>query len=70
VLPALRLPQHICRHFDDEHGGRFVLSAASQEHGAKQVYWPDSNVLVTRVFSDSGVAEVTDYMAVGVAAER
>jgi GH15 family glucan-1,4-alpha-glucosidase len=32
----------------------------------KQFYWPDTNVLVTRLVTDSGAAELTDFMSVGV----
>jgi GH15 family glucan-1,4-alpha-glucosidase len=31
----------------------------------KQLYWPDTNVLVTRFLSADGVGEITDYMPVG-----
>ena len=51
-------------------GGRFVISPSAGEHRSKQLYYPDSNVLVTRFLSASGVAEMIDYMPVGVAAER
>ncbi len=33
---------------DDERGGRFVISPAGGEYRTKQLYLPDSNVLVTR----------------------
>ena len=29
------------------------------------MYWPDTNVLITRFLSQSGVGEVIDYMLVG-----
>ena len=29
------------------------------------MYLPDTNVLVTRFFTDEGMAEVTDFMSVG-----
>jgi len=69
-FPHFDSPSTFAAILDDEHGGRFVISPADEDHRTKQVYRPDSNVLVTRFFSDSGVAEVTDYMAVGAAAER
>ena len=31
----------------------------------KQVYWPETNVLITRFLLDDGVVEVIDYMPVG-----
>jgi GH15 family glucan-1,4-alpha-glucosidase len=53
---------------DDEKGGRFVIAPTIEDFGSKQLYWPDSNVLVTRFLSEAGVAEITDYMPVGTAA--
>ncbi|MCA1718459.1 MAG: glycoside hydrolase family 15 protein [Actinobacteria bacterium] len=51
---------------DDEKGGRFQISPASGDFTCKQLYWPDTNVLITRFFSPAGVGEITDYMPVGV----
>lgn len=31
----------------------------------KQLYWPDTNVLVTRFYTDEGVVELIDFMPVG-----
>jgi GH15 family glucan-1,4-alpha-glucosidase len=69
-FPHFDSPSIFAAILDDERGGRFVISPTTPDHRVKQVYRPDSNVLVTRFFSDSGVAEVTDYMAVGAASER
>jgi GH15 family glucan-1,4-alpha-glucosidase len=55
---------------DDEKGGRFQIAPAVGEYRSKQLYWPDSNVLVTRFLCHSGVAEVTDFMPVGTPTER
>ena len=35
----------------------------------KQIYWPETNVLVTRFLSEDGVAEIIDYMPVGAPRE-
>jgi GH15 family glucan-1,4-alpha-glucosidase len=55
---------------DGKRGGRFVISPTDEGFRSKQLYFPDTNVLVTRFLGDSGVAEVTDYMPVGPAAEQ
>jgi GH15 family glucan-1,4-alpha-glucosidase len=55
---------------DDKKGGRFDVSPAIEGVKSKQVYWPDTNVLVTRFLSTAGIAEVIDYMPVGEAAQR
>lgn len=51
---------------DDERGGTFQIVPARDGVTRKQVYWPDTNVLITRFLADEGVAEVIDYMPVGV----
>jgi GH15 family glucan-1,4-alpha-glucosidase len=50
---------------DDERGGRFQIAPASEDVTRKQMYIPDTNVLLTRFLSPDGVAEVTDFMPVG-----
>ena len=35
----------------------------------KQIYWPETNVLITRFLSEDGVAEIIDYMPVGAPRE-
>jgi GH15 family glucan-1,4-alpha-glucosidase len=50
----------------DEHkGGYFQIAPTIEEISRKQVYWPDTNVLITRFLSADGVGEVVDYMPVG-----
>jgi GH15 family glucan-1,4-alpha-glucosidase len=49
---------------DDAHGGRFRIAPKNGDLQSKQFYWPDTNVLVTRFFSDQGVGQVTDFMPV------
>ncbi len=53
----------------DEKGGRFRLSSAFSDFKSKQLYWPDTNVLITRFFSPDGVGEVVDYMPVDTRAD-
>ncbi|HEY3673824.1 MAG TPA: glycoside hydrolase family 15 protein [Acidimicrobiia bacterium] len=68
-FPHFDSPSVFAAILDDDEGGRFVVSPTGDRFRSKQLYWPDSNVLVTRFLSDSGVAEVIDYMPVGAAAE-
>ncbi|MBV9771388.1 MAG: glycoside hydrolase family 15 protein [Bryobacterales bacterium] len=50
----------------DEHkGGYFRIAPNIEEISRKQVYWPDTNVLVTRFLAVEGVGEIIDYMPVG-----
>jgi GH15 family glucan-1,4-alpha-glucosidase len=69
-FPYFDSPSVFAAILDDERGGRFVVAPRDETLRSKQLYWPDSNVLVTRFFSGSGVAEVADYMPVGSSAER
>ena len=48
----------------DEHKGGFFKIASLYEAQHKQMYLPDSNVLVTRFLSPAGVGEVVDFMPV------
>src|SRR5258708_26486962 len=49
---------------DDKKGGWFRIFPKSDDVTQKQLYWPDTNVLVTRFLSSDGVGEITDYMPV------
>src|SRR5258705_3764841 len=50
---------------DAERGGSFALNPDLEAMRVKQLYLPNTNVLLTRFLSESGVAEVTDFMPVG-----
>jgi GH15 family glucan-1,4-alpha-glucosidase len=54
---------------DDKKGGRFQISAASDGVRHKQFYWPSTNVLVTRFLMADGIAELEDFMPVGLPSE-
>ncbi|MEU5595328.1 glycoside hydrolase family 15 protein [Streptomyces sp. NPDC020298] len=54
---------------DPERGGAFELAAAVPAR-TKQFYFPDTNVLITRFYTQDGVGEIQDFMPVtGEAAE-
>jgi GH15 family glucan-1,4-alpha-glucosidase len=53
---------------DDAKGGRFRIAPAHEQFSTKQLYWPDTNVLITRFLSPDGVGEVTDFMPIGLTA--
>jgi GH15 family glucan-1,4-alpha-glucosidase len=63
-LPHFDSPSVFAAILDDKKGGFFSLAAAG-ECETKQMYLPDTNVLITRFFSDEGMAEVIDFMPVG-----
>ncbi|GAB1325900.1 glycoside hydrolase family 15 protein [Streptomyces sennicomposti] len=61
--PAFDAPSVFAAVLDAERGGRFELAAA-QAARTKQFYFPDTNVLITRFFTEDGVGEVQDFMPV------
>jgi GH15 family glucan-1,4-alpha-glucosidase len=63
-LPRFDSPSIFGSILDDRKGGHFSLSVIG-DGDTKQMYLPNTNVLVTRFFSDSGMAEVIDFMAIG-----
>ncbi|NUO40614.1 MAG: glycoside hydrolase family 15 protein [Streptomyces sp.] len=67
--PSFDAPSVFAAILDAERGGAFEL-AASVPARTKQFYFPDTNVLITRFFTEDGVGEVQDFMPVdGEAAE-
>jgi GH15 family glucan-1,4-alpha-glucosidase len=61
-LPHFDSPSVFGALLDDAKGGRFALGPADERVTTKQLYWPDTNVLVTRFLSPDGVAEIDDFM--------
>ena len=49
---------------DDQKGGRFEIRPQLTKAHVRQMYLPDTNILVTRFLAEKGVAEVTDYMPI------
>ena len=47
---------------DEQKGGYFRIAPTPGDVARKQLYWPDTNVLVTRFLSADGVGEVIDFM--------
>ncbi|MFS4096998.1 glycoside hydrolase family 15 protein [Streptomyces sp. AF1A] len=61
--PSFDCPSVFGAILDAERGGSFEL-AASVPARTKQFYFPDTNVLITRFFTEEGVGEVQDFMPV------
>ncbi|MGW7823171.1 glycoside hydrolase family 15 protein [Streptomyces puniciscabiei] len=49
---------------DREKGGHCTVRPAHQTHATKQLYLPDTAVLVTRFITEAGAGEVLDFMPV------
>ncbi|XHM65973.1 glycoside hydrolase family 15 protein [Streptomyces nigra] len=61
---AFDAPSVFASILDTERGGCFELAAAVPAR-TKQFYFPDTNVLITRFFTEDGVGEIQDFMPVG-----
>jgi GH15 family glucan-1,4-alpha-glucosidase len=62
--PRFDSPSVFASLLDRNRGGRFTLAPIGTEHVTKQMYLPDTAVLVTRHLSPAGVAEVVDFMPI------
>jgi GH15 family glucan-1,4-alpha-glucosidase len=68
--PNFDSPSVFAALLDDTKGGRFRLAPDRADVTCKQMYLPDTNVLITRFLTPDGVGEVTDFMPVGEGAEE
>ena len=64
-LPHFDSPSVFCPVLDADKGGTFSIEVQG-DPAVRQVYLPDTNVLVTRYTSESGAVEIVDYMPVGM----
>ena len=64
-LPDFDSPTVFGALLDDEAGGHFRIGPAVDTSRLKQLYLPDTNVLLSRFLSVDGVGEVVDFMPVG-----
>ena len=62
--PRFDSPSIFASLLDRERGGRFRIAPAEGDYVSKQLYVPDSAVLITRFMAPSGVGEVIDFMPV------
>ncbi|MBI1789618.1 MAG: glycoside hydrolase family 15 protein [Acidobacteria bacterium] len=64
-FPHFDSPSVFAAILDARKGGCFRICPTSEEVTRKQLYWPDTNVLITRFLSPEGVGEIIDYMPIG-----
>jgi GH15 family glucan-1,4-alpha-glucosidase len=65
---------YCCPHFDSpsvfaaildrQRGGYYRIAPAAEDWTPKQLYFPDTNVLITRFLTRAGVGEVQDFMPI------
>ena len=63
--PRFDSPTVFASLLDAERGGSFSIAPALGEARWRQLYLPDTNVLLTRFMGPAGVAEITDFMTIG-----
>jgi GH15 family glucan-1,4-alpha-glucosidase len=62
--PFFDSPSVFAAILDDAKGGNFKIAPTADGVIHRQLYWPDTNVLITRFLSPDGSAEVIDWMPV------
>jgi GH15 family glucan-1,4-alpha-glucosidase len=55
---------------DDDRGGFFQIQPQLSNTRVRQLYLPDTNILLTRFLAEEGVAELTDYMPIAADAKQ
>jgi GH15 family glucan-1,4-alpha-glucosidase len=63
-LPEFDSPTVFAALLDDRRGGRFQIAPVLEGARTRQLYLPDTNVLLSRFLSAQGVAEVSDFMPI------
>src|SRR5690348_2477977 len=63
-FPDFDSPSVFAALLDAEKGGRFSIAPVFDKMKTKQLYLPDTNILLTRFLSQDGVGEITDFMPV------
>jgi len=68
--PDFDSPSVFAALIDDQQGGRFQIQPELNGHRVRQLYLPDTNILLTRFLADAGLVELTDYMPIGAGKEQ
>src|SRR6266481_3262813 len=63
-FPHFDSPSIFAALLDHKKGGCFQLAPILRGEHRKQIYFPDTNMLLTRFLSADGVAEVSDFMPI------
>jgi len=69
-FPNVDSPTVFARLLDDERGGHFQIQPDFSHRSVRQLYLPDTNILLTRFLAEEAVAEVTDYMPISATGEQ
>ncbi|HXY07628.1 MAG TPA: glycoside hydrolase family 15 protein [Terriglobales bacterium] len=69
-FPDFDSPTVFAALLDDARGGCFQIQPQLQERRVRQLYLPETNILLTRFLAEEGVAELTDYMPIALNGEQ
>ena len=62
--PAFDSPSVFGSILDADDGGFYAIRPAGEAWTSRQLYFPDTNILITRFFTEGGVGEVQDFMPI------
>ncbi|MFZ0734250.1 MAG: glycoside hydrolase family 15 protein [Candidatus Sulfotelmatobacter sp.] len=62
--PEFDSPTVFAALLDENRGGQFQIEPRLANMRIRQLYLPDTNILLTRFLAEEGVAELTDYMPI------
>ena len=62
--PAFDAPSVFGSILDRDDGGFYALRPGTTDWTSRQLYFPDTNVLITRFFTPDGVGEIEDFMPI------
>jgi GH15 family glucan-1,4-alpha-glucosidase len=65
-FPRFDSPSVFAAILDDQKGGRFRIAPKAEHITSRQMYWPDTNVLVTYFLARGEAGEITDFMPMDV----
>ena len=68
--PAFDSPSVFAAILDREKGGYYRIAPAIEDWSSKQLYFPDTNVLITRFFTPDGVGELQGFMPIARTGEE
>ncbi|WP_182085372.1 glycoside hydrolase family 15 protein [Aureimonas sp. ME7] len=62
--PNIDSPTLFASLLDPGKGGEFRLWATAEDMRRRQIYLPDTNILITRFLGENGIGEVSDFMPI------
>lgn len=63
-FPEFDSPSIFASILDKKNGGFFQISPIDKKVSQKQIYLPDTNILITQFISEGGISELSDFMPV------